>query len=125
MRGSGKVGVCEFIAGMYLITRIKSGLLSAPPQSLPDFFWKMINTGMPTNQSNGSSSFVPTEPNMQTQNSSLTQSDRKQYELFFDQLDSNKQGFINGTECVNFFKKSSLNDTELSNIWYALQTKNI
>lgn len=114
MKGVGKVGICEFVAGMYLITRVKSGLLSAPPQSLPDFFWTMINTGMPSNQSNGSSSNIQNGYSPQ----GLSQVDKKQYEVYFDQLDPSKKGYINGNECVDFFKKSGLNDNDLSMIWY-------
>lgn len=109
-KGTGNLNLNQFTAGMYLITRIKSGLLSAPPPILPDFFWKMIyGKDSPLPLANDSK---PIETIDQ-----INSIDKSQYELYFNQQDSNRKGIISGSECVAFFKKSKLSDSDLSDIW--------
>lgn len=47
----------------------------------------------------------------------LTQSEIKQYEVYFNQLDTDNSGFIEADEAVYFFSHSRLPDSELGLIW--------
>ena len=110
-KGTGNLNLNQFTAGMYLITRIKSGLLSAPPPILPEFFWTMIyGKDGPLPLANTSQPITET-------NKQINSIDKSQYEQYFDQLDLNRKGSIGGSECVAFFKKSNLSDSDLSDIW--------
>lgn len=47
----------------------------------------------------------------------LTPSEIKQYEVYFNQLDTDNSGFIEADEAVYFFSHSRLPDSELGLIW--------
>ncbi|CAO3620236.1 unnamed protein product [Cunninghamella echinulata] len=47
----------------------------------------------------------------------VTPTEKSQYDTFFDRIDSQRQGFIQGKEAVEFFKNSRLPDNDLAHIW--------
>ncbi|KAI8089889.1 uncharacterized protein BX664DRAFT_297916 [Halteromyces radiatus] len=47
----------------------------------------------------------------------VTATEKAQYDSFFDKIDINRLGFVQGKEAVEFFKNSRLPDTDLAHIW--------
>ncbi|ORX44930.1 hypothetical protein DM01DRAFT_1340240 [Hesseltinella vesiculosa] len=47
----------------------------------------------------------------------VTPSEKTQYDSYFDKIDTQRLGFVQGKEAVEFFKNSGLQDRELAHIW--------
>ncbi|KAI7906003.1 uncharacterized protein BX663DRAFT_428252 [Cokeromyces recurvatus] len=47
----------------------------------------------------------------------VTAQEKQQYDIYFDKIDSNKTGVVQGKEAVEFFKNSRLPESELAFIW--------
>ncbi|KAI8342521.1 hypothetical protein BC941DRAFT_466189 [Chlamydoabsidia padenii] len=47
----------------------------------------------------------------------VTATEKTQYDTFFDKIDSQRNGFVQGKEAVEFFKNSQLPDGDLAHIW--------
>jgi hypothetical protein len=47
----------------------------------------------------------------------ISPTDKKQYSVYFDSLDTGKLGSLNGHQCADFFRKSNLPPTDLAAIW--------
>ncbi|KAG2224226.1 hypothetical protein INT45_000255 [Circinella minor] len=47
----------------------------------------------------------------------VTPQEKAQFDTFFDKIDGQKTGFVQGTETVEFFKNSRLPENDLAHIW--------
>jgi hypothetical protein len=47
----------------------------------------------------------------------VTATEKTQYDTFFDKIDIQRHGFVQGKEAVEFFKNSQLPDGDLAHIW--------
>ncbi|CAO3592266.1 unnamed protein product [Absidia cylindrospora] len=47
----------------------------------------------------------------------VTATEKTQYDSFFDKIDIQRHGFVQGKEAVEFFKNSQLPDADLAHIW--------
>ena len=53
----------------------------------------------------------------QQQQWDVTPQEKAQFDTFFDKIDGQKTGFVQGTETVEFFKNSRLPENDLAHIW--------
>ncbi|RCI03792.1 hypothetical protein CU098_008867 [Rhizopus stolonifer] len=66
----------------------------------------------------GSIAFGPSAPiHEPVQQWDVTAQEKQQFDAYFDKIDSNRTGVIQGKEAVEFFKNSRLPEAELAHIW--------
>ncbi|KAJ3271306.1 hypothetical protein HDV01_006902 [Terramyces sp. JEL0728] len=127
----GKFNVNQFIAGMVILARIKLGTLPGVPATLPPGMLLPATNGVAGGKTPVRSNTVdsahlpftalplPTSTNFQA---GITDIEKTQYASFFDTLDKEKKGLLNGGECSPFFLKSKLPPNDLAQIWELVDT---
>ncbi|KAG0179521.1 hypothetical protein DFQ29_001997 [Apophysomyces sp. BC1021] len=86
-------------------------ILSTPPQRAR------------TIDSLGNMAFSATATGQEPRQWDVTAQEKAQYDAFFDKIDTQRVGFIQGKEAVEFFKNSRLPDTELAQVWDLADTQ--
>jgi epidermal growth factor receptor substrate 15 len=125
-QGAGKLTMAQFMAAMFLISKIKFGQIQSVPTSVPPSVWTAF--GNPTDNKRASTSMKPTteiasppkpqgHPILATLSSVPSNAEKAQYDQYFDTLDVGKKGFVTGGETYEFFLKSKLPEADLAKIW--------
>lgn len=137
-RNSGTLNKTEFIIAMHYISRSMSDPSFLIPQTLPSQTYAeaagRFNTpvhrhntvpvkspALPSRAIPSIMSPVATHTTASSFNSvnsiSLSSQEMNQYKPYFDELDTDKSGFIDADEAVYFFSHSRLSNSELGQIW--------
>lgn len=142
-RNSGTLNKTEFIIAMHYISRCMSNPSLVLPQTLPSQTYSEASGrfATPVRRHNTTAispamsiRAIPNQPLMSPVTNHATLSsfnsraledtsvqllpqDINQYKPYFDELDTDKSGFIDSDEAVYFFSHSQLSDSELGAIW--------
>ncbi|KAG0738893.1 hypothetical protein G6F62_004705 [Rhizopus arrhizus] len=140
VRQSGTLNQSEFIIAMHYIAKLMDGTMKTLPDKLPPVVFQSataVETPSPL-MSNIVSPSLTRQASMMTppqrartidslgslafgapatQDWDVTAQEKKQFDTYFDKIDSNHMGYIQGKEAVEFFKNSKLPETELAHIW--------
>lgn len=119
VRQSGTLNQTEFTIAMHYIAKLMDGTLKALPEKLPPAVFQSASS---------TSSIQPPPQRAQTIDSlgnlafgqpewDVTAQEKQQFDGFFNKIDSNQQGYIQGKEAVEFFKNSRLPESELAHVW--------
>ncbi|KAI8909793.1 hypothetical protein EDD86DRAFT_247132 [Gorgonomyces haynaldii] len=100
-KGTGNLNLSQFLIAMTLITKLKTGQLLSVPAVLPPSLLQQVGLTVPSTPSKA-------DPSEQQ---------RRQYQLYFADLDKSKKGFLTGAESYDFFVRSGLPPAELAQIW--------
>ena len=99
--GLGKFSLNLFCVGMWIITKVRTGLLKDVPGYIPPSLWNSIAASatsamaMTTFKSVPIPSYVP--PTLSSLIADMTDADRTQYKSFFESLDPSGKGLITGS----------------------------
>ncbi|KAF4554033.1 Cytoskeletal-regulatory complex EF hand-like protein [Elsinoe fawcettii] len=137
----GALDITEFIIAMHLITSFKSRTMTALPSALPPGLYEAAQRrGQPGPRPQGPPSAVSrqfTGPQRtssplarppygaapaqvaQTTGSNwlITPQEKAKYDQFFDNIDTNRSGYLTGEQAVKFFNDSGLSEETLASIW--------
>ncbi|KAF2221413.1 hypothetical protein BDZ85DRAFT_221317 [Elsinoe ampelina] len=137
----GALDITEFIIAMHLITSFKSRTMTALPSALPPGLYEAAQRrGQPGPRPQGPPSAVSrqftgpqrtssplarppysTAPSQVPQTTSsnwlITPQEKAKYDQFFDNIDTNRSGFLTGEQAVKFFGDSGLSEEILASIW--------
>lgn len=142
-RNSGTLNKTEFIIAMHYISRCMSNASLVLPETLPSQTYSeaagrftvsirrhnipITSPAIPTRAITNTSLLSPVTSHATASSfnsrllgdSSVTLSPQEidQYKPYFDELDTDKSGFIDSDEAVYFFSHSRLPDSELGAIW--------
>ncbi|KAJ3257702.1 hypothetical protein HK103_004329 [Boothiomyces macroporosus] len=128
----GKFNVNQFIVGMVILARIKVGTLTGVPATLPPGILlptpgSLLPEKTPVRSNTVDSANLPFTalplPSATNLQAGITDLEKSQYSGFFDTLDKEKKGLLNGGDCSSFFLKSKLPPNELAQIWELVDTK--
>lgn len=106
----------EFLISMQLVTKAKEGVPvpdSLPPSLLP---FKVRHTPIISNASPGSSVPIP-YPSFEAKPWIVTFEEKSKSDLIFNQIDTDKDGFVTGSELKDVLIKTGLSQMILANIW--------
>ncbi|KAI9244241.1 hypothetical protein BY458DRAFT_447881 [Sporodiniella umbellata] len=136
VRQSGTLSQTEFVIAMHYIAKLMDGTLKSLPDKLPSAVFQSASgtaaspmIAHPSASSLGRQPTVMTPPQRSQTIDSLgnmafgqsewdvTAQERKQFNTYFDKIDSGRHGHIQGKEAVEFFKNSRLPESELAHIW--------
>ncbi|KAI9311211.1 hypothetical protein BX666DRAFT_1998970 [Dichotomocladium elegans] len=141
-RKSGALNQTEFIIAMHYISRVMQG--GSLPPSLPATVYAAAASGRvlspvmssrsPTLRRQGTVVGGAASPAPFTGEQShhpgrgdldISEDEFAKYKVFFDQIDTNKSGFISGNEAVVFFRHSKLPESDLARIWDLADTRQV
>ncbi|KAJ2614148.1 hypothetical protein H4S08_001849 [Coemansia sp. RSA 1365] len=117
----GKLRLPGFIVAMYYIRRIMENRSFELPATCPLPLWRSaggdVSLKSPTENLSQSSLTSISTPDLTDAQWDVTREEWKRYEQFFNNLDTQRAGFLSGDVPVNFFLKSKLPETVLSKVW--------
>ncbi|PIA15576.1 EF-hand, partial [Coemansia reversa NRRL 1564] len=117
----GKLRLPGFIVAMYYIRRIMENRSFELPATCPLSLWRSaggdVSLKSPTENLSQSSLTSISTPDLTDAQWDVTREERKRYEQFFNNLDTQRVGYLSGDVPVNFFLKSKLPETVLSKVW--------
>lgn len=123
---------------MYLLTALRTGSIQTVPPSLSTQFWSTITSAVnspagapvagtpvpsvaaaPPAPLTATTSMASIHARAATATSEwvITESERQQYNAYFDKLDLTKKGYLTGEDSAPFFLKSKLAPNDLAQIW--------
>lgn len=126
-RKSGSLNQTEFIIAMFYIERAMKGFNTFPP-TLPASIYASA-TGRPTGSPlvRNTTLHVNSPPPIPIRSPVfkgralapviISPEEYQKYKVFFNQLDTDRTGFVSGSDAVVFFKHSKLPESELAKIW--------
>ncbi|PSK57858.1 hypothetical protein B9Z65_9060 [Elsinoe australis] len=135
----GALDITEFIIAMHLITSFKSRTMTALPSVLPPGLYEAAQRrGQPGPRPQGPSGVprqftgpqrtssplarpygTPPQQVAQTTESNwlITPQEKAKYDQFFENIDTNRSGYLTGEQAVRFFSDSGLGEETLASIW--------
>ncbi|KAG2231880.1 hypothetical protein INT48_008906 [Thamnidium elegans] len=126
-RKSGSLNQTEFIIAMFYIERAMKGFNTFPP-TLPASIYSSA-TGRPTGSPlvRNTTLHVNSPPPIPIRSPVfkgralapviISPDEYQKYKVFFNQLDTDRTGFVSGSDAVVFFKHSKLPESDLAKIW--------
>ncbi|KAG0165735.1 hypothetical protein DFQ28_008350 [Apophysomyces sp. BC1034] len=122
-RRSGGLNQTEFAVAMHFIAKLMDGTLNhLPPTLSPDIYASACET---CSSPQSRSPFLPAINSLDSFESTTTQllqweisaQEKVQYGAFFDKIDVERTGFVQGKEAVEFFRNSRLPEMDLAHAW--------
>ncbi|CEP08584.1 hypothetical protein [Parasitella parasitica] len=152
-RNSGTLNKTEFIIAMHYVSRLRKNPVAVLPPTLPSQVYAEAagrfassirrhdttvvnrsrassNTSLTAGYTTPIISHMMTEPVAATANTTtgdivLGPEEKEKYQTYFNQLDTDESGFIEGQEAVYFFSHSQLPNSELGRIWEIADSRHI
>ncbi|KAI9323174.1 hypothetical protein BX666DRAFT_1884006, partial [Dichotomocladium elegans] len=114
VRKSGNLNEAEFAVAMHYIAKLMDGTITSLPQNLPPTIYATVVQPQrsQTIDSLGSMAFSASNDRW-----NLSPQEKIQYDAFFDKIDTQHTGFVQGAEAVEFFRNSRLPEGDLAQIW--------
>jgi len=143
----GALDQTEFIVAMHLLTSMKTRAMGALPNILPPGLYEAAaRRGVPNRQTSGGPTAIPRQvsgssagniprtqsplarapaygapPAQPAQSTSvpwlITPADKGKFDSFFNSIDVQRRGILNGEQAVSFFSDSRLPEETLASIW--------
>lgn len=117
----------EFILAMHLIDRVKQGIAlptTLPPELLPPAIKRKLSLVSPTLSTDKTAKDVkpiqtkpPEIPPSPLVEWNIPQASKLKYTQLFNQVDTNRTGFLTGIQARNILVNSGLSNQHLANIW--------
>ncbi|KAI8805369.1 hypothetical protein BJ742DRAFT_821061 [Cladochytrium replicatum] len=116
--GSPYITRTQFFVCMFMITRLRSGIISTVPSTVPQALLTALGgEGSPPISPVQQPRMFPGYSTGGTSDWIITSEDRAQSEKWFDALDAARKGYVTGDEAYGFMLKSNLSETVLADIW--------
>ncbi|KAJ2806617.1 hypothetical protein H4R20_001623 [Coemansia guatemalensis] len=117
----GKLRLPGFIVAMYYIRRIMDNRNFELPATCPLSLWRSaggdVSLKSPADNLSQNSLTSMSTPDLSDAQWDVTKEEWKRYEQYFNNLDTQRAGYLSGDVPVNFFLKSKLPETALSKVW--------
>ncbi|KAI8141926.1 hypothetical protein BJV82DRAFT_670019 [Fennellomyces sp. T-0311] len=142
VRQAGNLNQAEFAIAMHYIAKLMDGTLITLPTQLPPSVYATANGDTTVVQPSPRPAASPRPPQQQRSQTidslgtmafsapaqettawDVTPQEKIQFDAFFDKIDGQRTGFVQGPEAVEFFKNSRLPEVELAHIWDLADSK--
>ncbi|KAF7729442.1 hypothetical protein EC973_004422 [Apophysomyces ossiformis] len=124
VRRSKSLDLTEFCVAMHFIAKTMDRTLSSLPSTLPAHVYSSA-AGTHSPLQSRSQSFAAMDSSRSPVSSAMTQTvnwdipsqEKIQHGAFFDKIDTERTGFVEAKDAVEFFRNSRLPETDLAHVW--------